>query len=90
MIFVFTLALDKLGMTSVLEPAKNLLNGFTDFIPNIIGAGLVGYIGYMLATIVSELVEMSGEVIQKFAPKLNSFVFLPSRVNFLVIETKSL
>ncbi|CAL2107531.1 conserved membrane hypothetical protein [Tenacibaculum sp. 190524A02b] len=84
MIFVFTLALDKLGMTNVLEPAKNLLNGFTDFIPNIIGAGLVGYIGYMLATIVSELVGMSGEVIQKFAPKLN----LPENINLVDILKK--
>ena len=71
MMFVFMLALEKLGMTSVLEPVKNLLNGFTNFIPNIIGAGLVGYIGYMLATIVSELVGLSGNTIKKFAPKLN-------------------
>jgi len=61
MIFVFMLALEKLGMTSVLDPVKNLLNGFTNYIPNIVGAGLVGY---MLATIVSELVGLSGDTIQ--------------------------
>jgi len=70
MIFVFMLALEKLGMQSVLDPVKNLLNGFLAFIPNIIGAGLVGYIGYMLATVVSELVGLSGDTITKFAPKL--------------------
>ncbi|MDT0540222.1 mechanosensitive ion channel [Croceitalea sp. P059] len=70
MIFVFMLALEKLGMQSVLDPVKNLLDGFLAFIPNIIGAGLVGYIGYMLATVVSELVGMSGDTIQKFVPKL--------------------
>ena len=70
MIFVFMLALEKLGMQSVLDPVKNLLNGFLAFIPNIIGAGLVGYIGYMLATIVSELTGMSGDAIRKFTPKL--------------------
>lgn len=84
MMFVFMLALDKLGMTSVLEPVKNLLNGFTDFIPNIIGAGLVGYIGYMLATIVSELVGLSGNTIQKFSPKLN----LPENINLVAILKK--
>ncbi len=84
MIFVFLLALENLGMTSVLEPVKNLLNGFTDFIPNIIGAGLVGYIGYMLATVVAELVEISGETIQKFVPKLH----LPENINFVVILKK--
>ena len=70
MIFVFMLVLEKLGMQSVLDPVKNLLNGFLAYIPNIIGAGLVGYIGYMLATMVSELVGMSGETIQRFIPKL--------------------
>ena len=84
MMFVFMLALEKLGMTSVLEPVKNLLNGFTNFIPNIIGAGLVGYIGYMLATIVSELVGLSGNTIKKFAPKLN----LPENINLVTILKK--
>ncbi len=71
MIFVFMLALEKLGLTSVLEPVKELLNGFTNFIPRLVGAGLVGYIGYMLANIVAELVELSGDTITKFTPKLN-------------------
>lgn len=84
MIFVFMLALDKLGMNSVLEPVKGLLNGFTNFIPNIVGAGLVGYIGYMLATIVSELVGLSGETIQKFVPKLR----LPENINLVSILKK--
>lgn len=70
MIFVFMLALEKLGMQSVLDPVKNLLNGFLNFIPNLIGAGLVGYIGYMLASVVSELVGMSGDTIKNYVPKL--------------------
>lgn len=70
MIFVFMLALEKLGMQSVLDPVKNLLDGFLNFIPNLIGAGLVGYIGYMLASVVSELVGMSGETIKRYIPKL--------------------
>lgn len=84
MIFVFMLALEKLGMTSVLEPVKGLLDGFLGFIPNIIGAGLVAYIGYMLATIVSELVGLSGETIQRFAPKLN----MPENINLVTILKK--
>lgn len=84
MMFVFMLALEKLGMTSVLEPVKNLLDGFTAFIPNIIGAALVGYIGYMLATIVSELVGVSGNTLKKFTPKLN----LPENINLVTILKK--
>ncbi len=84
MIFVFMLALDKLGLTSVLEPVKELLHGFTGFIPNIVGAGLVGYIGYMLATIVSELVGLSGNTIQRLAPKLR----LPENIDIVDILKK--
>lgn len=84
MIFVFTLALEKLGMTNVLEPIKTMLSNFTGFLPNIIGAGLVTYIGYMLATIVSELVELSGDSIQKLTPKLK----LPENINLVNILKK--
>jgi len=84
MIFVFILALEKLGMSNVLDPVKNMLNGFTSYLPNIIGAGLVGYIGYMLATIISELVELSGNSIKSFAPKLR----LPENVDLVNIIKK--
>jgi len=84
MIFVFTLALEKLGMRGVLDPLKTMLNEFTGFIPNIIGAGLVGYIGYMLATIVSELVELSGDSIQKLTPKLK----LPENIDIVNVIKK--
>jgi hypothetical protein len=78
------LALEKLGMSDVLEPLKHMLNSFTGFIPNIIGAGLVCYIGYMLATIVSELVELSGDSIKKVIPKLR----LSENIDFIRIIKK--
>ncbi|GAB1855584.1 hypothetical protein MHTCC0001_04180 [Flavobacteriaceae bacterium MHTCC 0001] len=84
MIFVFMLALEKLGMSNVLDPLKNMLNDFTGFLPNIIGAGLVCYIGYMLATIVSELIGFSGDSIQKLVPKLK----LPENINVVSIIKK--
>ncbi len=84
MIFVFMLALEKLGMTSVLEPVKNLLNEFTGSFDNLVKAGIVGYVGYMLATIVSELVELSGDTIKKFAPKLH----LPQNIDLVNILKK--
>lgn len=84
MIFVFMLALSKLGMTSVLDPVKNLLSSFLTYIPNIVGAGLVGYIGYMLATIVSELVGLSGDTIQSLVPKLK----LPENIDLVNILKK--
>lgn len=81
MIIVFMMALEKLGMTTALEPLKTMLNKFTGIIPNIIGAGLIGYIGYMLANVVSELVGLSGDTIQKMVPKLK----LPENLNLVKI-----
>ncbi len=90
MIFVFMLALEKLGMQSVLDPVKNMLDGFLAFVPNLIGAGLVGYIGYMLATVVSELVGLSGDTIRRFVPKIGlsegfDFVGVLKKVVFIFI-----
>lgn len=81
LIFVFILALNKLGMTEVLDPLKNMLNGFLSFLPNLVGAGLLCYIGYMLAKIVSELVGMSSDSIQGMVPKLK----LPENLNLASI-----
>ncbi len=84
MIFVFMLALEKLGMNDVMEPMKGMLGKFLGFIPNIVGAGLVAYIGYMLANIVSELVGLSGDTIQKLVPKLK----MPENIDLVQILKK--
>ena len=61
-----------------------MLNEFTGYLPNIFGAGLVGYIGYMLANIVSELVGLSGNTVQKLVPKLK----LPENLDLVSILKK--
>ena len=84
MSIVFMVSLEKLGMTTALEPLRTMTNKFLQYIPNVIVAGLVGYIGYMLANVVSELVGLSGNTIQKFAPKLR----LPENINLVDILKK--
>lgn len=84
LILVFTLVLGRLGITDVLEPVKEMLSGFMSFIPKIVGAGLVIYVGYMLASVLSELVGMSGDTIKKFAPKLS----LPENIDLVKILKK--
>lgn len=84
MIFVFMVVLGRLGLDNVLDPLKTMLDGFVGFIPNIIGAGLVGYVGYMLASMVSEFVGLSGDTIRNFAPKLR----LPENIDIVNILKK--
>ncbi len=84
LIFVFMLVLGRLGLTDALDPLKEMLNGFLGFIPKLVGAGLVGYVGYMLANVVSELVGMSGDTIRKLSPKLH----LPEKLDLVSILKK--
>jgi len=55
-IFVLMAVLQHFGLTDVLSPLKNMVNQFLAAVPRIIGAGVVGYAGWVIAKIVSELV----------------------------------
>ena len=55
-IFVLMAVLQHFGLTDVLDPLKEMANQFLGTIPNIIGAGIIAYAGWMIAGIVSELV----------------------------------
>lgn len=54
LLFVLLLVLDMLGVNNVLEPLKDMLSKFFGYIPNIIAAGIIGFAGYIIATIASE------------------------------------
>lgn len=57
-IFVLMAVLQYFGLTDVLAPLKDMVNQFVGAVPNIIGAGVIGYVGWILAKLVSELVGM--------------------------------
>ena len=54
-IFVLIAVLQHFGLTDVLEPLKNLVNEFMGALPNVIGAGVIAYAGWIIAKIVSQL-----------------------------------
>lgn len=69
-IFVLMAVLQHFGLTDVLSPLKNMLDQFLAAIPNIIGAGVIGYAGWVIATVVSGLVTVGlGKVDQQLAEK---------------------
>lgn len=55
-IFVLMAVLQHFGLTDVLAPLKDMVNSFLGAVPNIIGAGVIGYAGWIIAKIVSQLV----------------------------------
>ena len=69
-IFVLMAVLQHFGLTDVLEPLKVMANQFLGAIPNIIGAGIIGYVGWIIAGIVADLVAMAlGKVDTTLAEK---------------------
>lgn len=73
MIIVLMAALTLMGVNGlVLKPLNDMTSKFFMAIPNIIAAGIIAYVGYFLAKIVSELIEASGDKIRSWLPKLST------------------
>lgn len=84
MIMVLMSALEILGVKQVLEPLKAMTQKFFDYIPNIIIAALIGYIGYFLAKIASEAVNLIGDSLLKLVPKFN----IPEKIDVVQVVKK--
>ncbi len=70
MLIVMMVVLEKLGVTDVLDPLKGMVAEFLSAVPKIITAGIIGFAGYMIATIVSELMGFAGESLDRFSTKM--------------------
>ena len=72
-IFVLIAVLQHFGLTGVLDPLKDMMAKFLGVIPNIIGAGVIGYAGWIIAKIVAEFVGIGlGSVEQRLVQKTGS------------------
>ena len=80
-LFVLIAVLGAMGLTDVLEPLKGKANQFLGYIPNIIGAGIVGYVGWILAKIISEFVGVAlNKADQQLARRTGSTEFKVSKI----------
>jgi len=69
-IFILMAVLQHFGLTDVLAPLKDMVTELTSALPNIIGAGIIIYAGWIIAKIVSQIVAMGlGKFDQKLAEK---------------------
>ena len=87
-VFVLMAVLQHFGLTDVLAPLRDMVNKFTAAVPNVIGAGVIGYAGWIIATIVSQaagiaLTKVDGQIAQrtgnsdmKVSPFGSAFVFI--------------
>jgi hypothetical protein len=58
-LFAWILILQRLGFQSAIQPIQGLLDGIFAYVPRIVGAGLVFFIGLKVVGIVKEIVETS-------------------------------
>lgn len=67
-IFVLMAVLQHFGLTDVLQPLQDMVQKFLAAVPNIIGAGVIAYAGWVIAKLVSELVGVGlGKVDEQIA-----------------------
>jgi len=68
-IYTLIVTLGMMGLDGVLEPLQNMLNQFLGFIPNLIGAGVIGFAGYIIANIASEATGFLSSSVEGYAAK---------------------
>jgi hypothetical protein len=60
-------ALNELGgpwASSIIAPLNGMVQGFLQYLPQVVGAGLIFFIGFVLATIVRRMVEATVEAVE--------------------------
>lgn len=73
-LFGLVAILQLFALSEVLSPVQNLLTGVMSFIPNLIGAGFIFFIGYVIANIVRQLLQTGlgavdfGGLVRKLKP----------------------
>lgn len=94
MLFVLMFVLNSLGYESVLAPIQAMYDSVLGMIPNIIGAALIGFVGYVVAKILSTLVGVAGKGLDSLMSRVGvegvSLSRILSIVVFILVLTPSL
>jgi len=90
MIIVILIVLEILGVDQVLTPLENMVSEFLGFIPNLVAAILIGFIGYILAKFVSNLINIGGTFLDRMVDKTgfkdtDKLINILKKVVFIVI-----
>ncbi len=57
-------ALNVLGLTAVVDPLNGMVREFLHYLPSVVGAALIFFIGFVLATVVRRMVEATVEAVE--------------------------
>jgi hypothetical protein len=90
LLFVLLLALGALGIEGVLDPLKNLVDGFVAILPNLVAAAVIGVAGFVIAKICANAVLMVGKGLDSLASRAGisekvQLARLVSQIIFVVV-----
>ncbi|MEQ1707532.1 MAG: mechanosensitive ion channel [Terricaulis sp.] len=54
-------ALNQLDQTAIVQPLNSMIDGFVRYVPQVVGAALIFFIGFVLATIARRMVEAAAQ-----------------------------
>lgn len=70
LIYTLLIVLNLLGVESVLLPLEDMMGKFVGYLPNIIGAGIITFAGYLIGTIASEATGFLSERLENLGGKI--------------------
>lgn len=90
MVIVLLAVLEIMGIQNVLVPLENMVSEFLGFVPNVVGAFITGFAGYILASIASELVGLASNGIETFGARMGlrgniNITTIVKQVVFLIV-----
>ena len=90
MVVVLLVVLEMLGIHNVLRPLEAMLAEFLGFLPNLVAALVIGFAGYVIANIASELVGLASGTLEGFANRMGfsadvSFTKIVKQLVFIFI-----
>lgn len=68
--FTLLLVLEMMGVHNVLAPLQNMINEFLGYLPNIVAAGIIGFIGFIVATFASEATGFISNTVENMSEKM--------------------
>lgn len=89
-VITLLLVLEMMGIHNVLAPLQNMVNEFLGYLPNIVAAGIIGFVGYILATLASEAMGFVSTSAEKMSKKMGlknpmSLTKLIKQIVFIIV-----
>lgn len=68
-VYTLLIVLGMMGLNTVLAPIENMMSEFFSYLPNLIGAGIIGFAGFIISKIASEATGFLSSTLEPYAIK---------------------